>query len=156
MTKRSVTHASFTIERAYDLPPARVFAGFANPEAKRRWLIGGEGWQVEAYEPAFAVNAFERSRFRFKGGPLIANDTVYLEILPEQRLVFAYTMALEGATMSSSLVTVQFEPAGKGTRLVFTEQGAYVDGFDDVTGRENGTRELLEALAKELGSHAPA
>lgn len=156
MTKRSVTHASFTIERTYDMPPARVFSGFANPEAKRRWLIGGEGWQVEAYEPAFAARAFERSCFRFQGGPLIANDTVYLEILPEQRLVFAYTMTIDGATMSSSLVTVQFEQAGKGTRLVFTEQGAYVDGFDDVAGREQGTRELLEALEKELKSHAPA
>ena len=156
MTKRSVTHASFTIERTYDLPPARVFSGFSNPDAKRRWLIGGEGWQVEAYEPAFAVNTFERSRFRFQGGPPITNDTVYLEILPGQRLVFAYTMTLDGATMSSSLVTVQFEEAGKGTRLVFTEQGAYVDGFDDVAGREQGTRELLEALAKELGNHGAA
>jgi len=46
------------------------------------------------------------------------------------------------------------EPAGSGTRLVFTEQGAYLDGYDDVAGREHGTRELLESLDKELKRQA--
>ena len=38
MTERSVTHATFTVERTYDASPARVFNAFADPAIKRRWL----------------------------------------------------------------------------------------------------------------------
>jgi len=37
-----------------------------------------------------------------------------------------------------------------GTRLVYTEQGAFLDGFDDAGGREHGTRALLDNLDKAL------
>ena len=36
MTERSVTHATFVIERTYPTSPARVFAAFASREAKMR------------------------------------------------------------------------------------------------------------------------
>jgi len=31
MTTRSVTHATFTLERTYAAPPARIFAAFSDP-----------------------------------------------------------------------------------------------------------------------------
>ncbi len=40
MTERSVTHATFVVERLYDASPARVFAAWADPAAKRRWFTG--------------------------------------------------------------------------------------------------------------------
>jgi uncharacterized protein YndB with AHSA1/START domain len=64
MTKRSVVHATFVIERTYDATPARVFKAFADPVAKRRWFVEGEGWEVDAFELDFRVGGFERSRFR--------------------------------------------------------------------------------------------
>jgi hypothetical protein len=44
----------------------------------------------------------------------------------------------------------EFRPDATGTRLVFTEQGAYLDGHDTPEQREHGTRELLNALVPEL------
>ena len=44
-------------------------------------------------------------------------------------------------------------PAGPGTRLVYTEQGAFLDGADQPAGREAGCRELFEKLAAELREH---
>jgi len=38
----------------------------------------------------------------------------------------------------------------KGTRLVFTEQGAFLDGRDQPAGREQGWHGLLDALGAEL------
>jgi len=152
----SVTHASFTIERDYAHPAAKVFASYASSAAKRRWLVEGEGFTVESYEPGFGVGARERSSFRFKGGPLITNDTVYTDVEEAHRIVFTYWMTLDGKPMSTSLVTVLIEPRGNGTHLTFTEQGAYNAGFDDVAGREHGTRELLEALDRDLKNQAAA
>lgn len=37
-----------------------------------------------------------------------------------------------------------------GTRLVVTEQGAFLDGYDDSGKREQGTGGLLDGLAKFL------
>jgi len=147
---KAVTHASFTIERTYAASREKVFAAYADPAAKRRWLIEGEGFEVESYEPGFGAGAFERSSFRFNGGPLIRNETVYMDIAKEQRIVFVYSMSLEGQPMSTSLVTILLHETEGGVRLVLTEQGAYLAGFDDVAGREHGTRELLAALERDL------
>jgi uncharacterized protein YndB with AHSA1/START domain len=78
---RHVTHATFTLERSYPVPPARVFAAWADPAAKARWFTPGE----------------------------------------------------DG-----------------GTRLVLTEQGAYLDGQEQPAWREHGTADQLEALAAQL------
>jgi hypothetical protein len=37
--------------------------------------------------------------------------------------------------------------------VLFTEQGAFLDGVDSLKGREEGTRGLLEMLAKELDAN---
>jgi len=52
--------------------------------------------------------------------------------------------------MSASLTTIELKPRDGGTLLIHTEQGAYLDGSDDGTGREDGTRGLLEILAREV------
>lgn len=156
MTERSITHASFTIERTYDAAPERVFAAFANPAEKRRWFAEGEGWHVDKFEMDFRPGGIETSVFRFGDGPAGRNDTVYLDIVENRRIVSAYTMIIGGNRISASLATIEFEPAGKGTRLTYTEQGAFLDGHDNAAQREAGCRELFEALAAELARQIAA
>lgn len=152
MTERSVTHATFTLERSYDAPPAKVFKAFADPAAKRRWFVEGEGWEVEEFTGEFKVGGFERSRFRFRGGAPVRNDTTYHDIVPNERIIFAYSMTIGDNRISSSLATLQFKPSGTGTQLVFTEQGAFLDGLDSAAPREGGWKELLDALGRALKS----
>ena len=52
--------------------------------------------------------------------------------------------------MSISLTTVEFKPEGTGTRLIFTEQGVFLDGTDWAAGREQGTQGLLDKLGAAL------
>lgn len=146
----SVVHSTFSVERTYPSPPARVFAAFSNQETKRRWFAEGEGWEVDEFTLDFRVGGREISRFRFKGGAPMGNDTVYLDIVPERRIVLAYTMTVGDKRISVSLATVEIIPSGDGTRLVYTEQGAFFDGTDGTRRRELGCRELLEKLAEEL------
>ena len=96
----------------------------------------------------------EYGRFRRGNGPETRNETVYLDIVPDRRIVMAYTMAFNGKNISASLGTVEFEAAGAGTRLIYTEQGAFFDGADGPSSRKQGWRGLLESLAAMLGRTA--
>ena len=150
----SVVHSSFSIERAYPSPPARVFAAFSNQATKRRWFAEGEGWEIAEFTLDFRVGGRETSRFRFRGGPPMGNDTIFLDIVAERRIVLAYTMTVNETRISVSLATVELNPSGQGTTLTYTEQGAFFDGADKAALREAGCRTLLENLAAELASQA--
>jgi uncharacterized protein YndB with AHSA1/START domain len=160
MTETNVVHSTFTIERTYAASPARVFAAFADPAIKRRWFADGAKTNVNEYSADFRVGGYEKSRFRFEGslpgapppGTKIGNDTVYLDVVPNQRIVFAYTMLVAERPMSVSLATVVLSPTGNGTRLVFTEQAAFFEPADGPKLREGGWRDLLAKLGEEVAA----
>jgi len=149
-TQHSVIHSTFTIERTYPQSCARVFHALSDKEMVRRWRVEGEGCDVREFTFDFRLGGSEVSRFCFQGGPEIRLDAQFQDIIPDRRIVFSYRMAMGPNPFSASLTTVELTPAGEGTRLTYTEQGAFFDGFDSAQGREHGTRALLESLANEL------
>ena len=81
-------------------------------------------------------------------GPKHSYDAIYQDIVPNERIIISYDMHLDGRHISVSLATVELKPSGKGTRLTFTEQGAFLDGYDDAGSREQGSKDLLDALGE--------
>jgi len=77
-------------------------------------------------------------------------DATYHDVVPDERIVYAYEMHLDDRKISVSLATFELKTAGAGTRLVMTEQGAFLDGYDDADSRERGSRFLLDSLGKSL------
>jgi uncharacterized protein YndB with AHSA1/START domain len=148
MTERSVEHATFAVERTYDASPARTFAAWANPEAKARWF-GGSGEGAE-FELDFRVGGRETTRGGPEGGPVFSFEGRYQDIVPDERIVYSYDMDMDGTRISVSLATVEFKLDAAGTRLIFTEQGAFLDGHDTPAQREQGMGSLLDALGEEL------
>ena len=73
------------------------------------------------------------------------NLTHYLDIVPEERIVYACTMAHDGRIHSASLATVALHSEKDGTRLTYTEQGSYFTGSDGARGRQHGWTHLLNA-----------
>ena len=144
-----MTHGTFVIERNYPVAPERVFAAFSDPAKKHRWFVDDEASGVEDFGMDFRVGGVERKRFSNKYG-VFTNDTVYLDIVPNRRIVFAYTMSMGDRRFSSSQATVELLATEKGTNLIFTDQGAYFEGSDGPKMRQDGWQVLLESLAKEL------
>jgi uncharacterized protein YndB with AHSA1/START domain len=151
MSERSVTHATFVIERSYPAAPARVYRAFADPREKAKWFGGAEDKYVETRrEQDFRVGGKDRHTGKWHNGPESDFQAIYQDIVPDERIVYTYDMHLDGKRISVSLATIEFKPDGRGTRLVLTEQGAYLDGWDNPGQREAGTRLLLDELGKTL------
>jgi uncharacterized protein YndB with AHSA1/START domain len=150
MIKRSTTHGSFTLERVFDATPARVFKAWADPAIKARWFVGIEGWQMLERSIDFQIGGKERLSGRKGSGVVSTFDAVYHDIVPDQRIIYCYDMRLDDRHISVSLATVTLKPEGAGTRLTMTEQGVFLDDYDDGGSRERGTRILLEQLGSAL------
>ena len=87
---------------------------------------------------------------KFVDGSESRFEALYFDVVPEKRLVYTYDMYWQGKKISVSLASIEFVLAGKGTKLVVTEQHAFLDGYEDAGSRERGTRSLLENLAQSL------
>jgi len=156
MTERSVMHDTFVIERTYPASPSRVFAAFSSKEAKNTW---GDTGDIAGSEPAtgpaefdFRVGGHERFGFVYQGVNY-TYDAYHYDIVPDQRLVYSYEMYADGMRFSVSVATIEFGKTDDGTTLTWTEQGAYLDGFDGEDAprlRQEGTSEMLDGLAKYL------
>jgi uncharacterized protein YndB with AHSA1/START domain len=148
---RSVVHATFHLERAYDAPEARVWAAFTEETAKQKWF-GAPSDQMEVLERHMdiTVGGTERLKGRWTGGVVSTFDAVYHDVIPNTRLVYSYVKHLGDKKISASLATVQLTAEGGKTKVSITEQGAFLDGYDDAGAREHGTGLLLDALGASL------
>lgn len=59
-------------------------------------------------------------------------------------------MWINGSHISTSVQTIALEAAGGSPNLTFTEQGVHLDGFDNGSQREEGTKGILEDLGEWL------
>jgi uncharacterized protein YndB with AHSA1/START domain len=156
MTERSIIHDTFVLERTYPASPSRVFAAFASKEAKDAWGDTSDTGEAEhaagQAEFDFRVSGHERFGFVYQGVNY-TYDASYYDIVPDQRLVYSYEMYADGVRFSVSVATIELGKTDDGTTLTWTEQGAYLDGFDGADAprlRQGGTSEMLDGLAKYL------
>lgn len=146
-------HDTFTLIRDFAAAPADVFALWSDPEKKRLWFVDSDApqWQERDYTMDFRVGGGETGRFVLTEGPGAGehrNVTHYLDIEPDARIVYAYTMAMNGRIHSASLTTVTFDLHDGGTRLTYCEQMTLIGESDGAAGRTHGWTHLLDALER--------
>jgi uncharacterized protein YndB with AHSA1/START domain len=147
---RSVVHAMFHLERTYDAPVARVWKALTDEQAKAKWFGPPNRWQRLERHMDVRVGGTERASGRSEGGVVHTFDAIYHDVVPNERLVYSYVMHLDDRKISVSLATMQLKADGDKTTLKVSEQGAFLDGYDDNGSREHGTGFLLDALGASL------
>jgi uncharacterized protein YndB with AHSA1/START domain len=148
---RSVVHATFQLERTYDAPVARVWEALTEETAKQKWFGGAHGrWELLERHMDVRVGGSERLKGRWEGGVVSTFDAAYQDVIPNERLVYSYVMHLNEKKISVSLATMQLKTEGGKTILTVTEQGAFLDAYDDAGSREQGTGFLLDQLGSSL------
>ncbi|CAN5123900.1 SRPBCC family protein [soil metagenome] len=150
MTGHNVTHGMFSLKRTYDAAPERVFRAFSTLEGKSQWFTGV--WTATERSFDFREGGTEIAEGRWPNGMVSRFEAHYSDIIENARIIYAYVMHIDGRKISVSLATVEFAATGTGTRLTITEQGAFLDGFEDGGGREHGTGQLLDQLGAALAA----
>ena len=143
---KPVEHSSFVIERQFDFPVEQVWRAWTDPKAKQAWFNGGADVVEQVREMDFRVGGSDRLVGKWKSGMVSDFTNTYLDIVPNERVIYTYWMRLNDSLISFSLATIEFTAKGKGTLLKLTEQGAFVNGFEDKGGREHGTNALVDKL----------
>jgi uncharacterized protein YndB with AHSA1/START domain len=146
MSDHPAAHATFSLERSYPSGPARVFAAWAEPAAKAQWFAGPDS----EHRLDFRIGGHEVTRGANSDGQVMTFESTYHDIVPSARIVYSSTLSVGEKVATVSLTTVEILPAGGGSRLVLTEQGAYLDGLEDPRWREQGTSDQLDALGADL------
>ena len=144
-------HDRFTIDRTYPHAPAKVFAAFASEEAKGRWFgAPPEQWDLVERTFDFSVGGIETIEANWKSGRNSRMDAVYHDIVPGRRIVYSYRMTIDGVVISVSMTSIELSPEGSGTRLILTEHGIFLDGYEDKGSREHGVGWQMDRLGETL------
>ncbi|MBV9550884.1 MAG: SRPBCC family protein [Alphaproteobacteria bacterium] len=155
MNPRSVAHGSFTVTRTWRHGPEKVFNAFADEQAKAKWFAGPPGWEQHEKKWDFREGGREILSGKHANGTISHFDCLYRDIVaPENgqpgRIIYSYVMMLDGRKISVSQACIEIKPEGYGTKLIVTEYGDFLDGYDDAGSREHGTNWLMDMLGKSL------
>jgi uncharacterized protein YndB with AHSA1/START domain len=134
------------------VPPSRVYAAFADPATKAKWFTGPAGWVEVESRLDFRVGGTEVVRRGPKDGPVHGFVARFHDLVADRRIVYAYDLTFDDTLISVSVASIELEADGDGTRLRFTEQGAFLDGHEQPATREEGTHFLLDALGSFLAT----
>ncbi|MBN9532151.1 MAG: SRPBCC domain-containing protein [Alphaproteobacteria bacterium] len=147
-------HATIVVERDYPVPPARVFAAFAEPDAYRQWHLPNGEWVTNRFAYDFRIGGELLAGFGKPGESRYVNKGRFEDIVPNERIVSAGTMHDGDTRLSSTLCTIELRAEKGGTRLKLTDQSVFYD-WETPGDRRGGWTEITEKLAHFL-QHQPA
>jgi uncharacterized protein YndB with AHSA1/START domain len=122
-----------------------LFQAWADPEVKVAWFAS----DPSDYQMEFRPGGIERNRVTNEGKE-ITWESLYREILPDERIVYTSVLSEDATVATVSLTTVEFANEGDSTRLVLVEAVAYLDGREQPAWREKGTADWLDALGRHV------
>lgn len=150
MSKRSAEASTFTVERTFAASAARVFGAWSNAEKKRKWSSCHTDWALPEHRLDFRVDGVEDTLMRAPDGTVITVKTRYLDIVPDERIVYSYVMSANDARVNVSLVTVTFASSGEKTKMTYSEHIVFLDGHGDVEERREGTEKGVARIEEVL------
>ncbi|MGA9659554.1 MAG: SRPBCC domain-containing protein [Asticcacaulis sp.] len=154
---RAAKPETFMVERSYEHPVSRIFWAFTHLDAKQGWFGGSPEWEVDHHTLDFTVGGWEKWRGRPNADAgWMTNDALYLDILPDERIIHQYHMTLNEKLFTVSQQVLEFSARGAGSHLKLVEQILFIDGVDHLEDRIGGTKAMLESLNTYLSTQAEA
>ena len=136
---------SLTLARRLKAPPDKVFAAWTDPEKIVQWFGPAHtiGDSVQANMDVRVGGSF-RVRFKTEDGEQHEVGGKYIEVLPNERLVFSW--AWHTTPERQSQVTVILKPEGDMTFLTLTHEKFFDEAARD--GHKRGWTGTLDKLER--------
>ena len=117
MTTPSASDRELVLTRLIDAPPEKLFRCWTEPELMKQWFAPAP-WGLSEAETDVRPGGSSRVVMRSPDGQEFPSQGVYLEVVPNQKLVFtdAYTSAWVPSEKPFMTVTLTFQREGSGTR----------------------------------------
>jgi len=146
----TLAHATLVMERTYEASPARVYAAWADVEARKRWSAPADNIRIVYEEADFREGGRDVSRCIEPGNADYVATVTYLDIRKDQRIVFVEDVAHGGTRVSSALISMELTPRASATRLALTLQITSFDSAGMEAGYQFGWSAALDNLGKEF------
>ena len=146
----TIAHATIVMERTYAASPARVFAAWADVEARKRWSAPADNIRIDYEAADFREGGKDISRCIEPGNADYVATVSYLDIRKDQRIVFTEDVVHGDKRVSAALISVELTPRGAETHLALTMQIASFDDAGMEQGYQFGWSAALDNLAKEF------
>lgn len=132
---------SCKVPRVIPASPERVFRAWTDPIRAKRWLANGGDLVLQPQEGGlfFLDMVYGDHTYPHYGR--------YLQV--ESNRLLEFTWVSQGTLGKESIVRVDFEPEGAGTKVTLTHRGLPDEKLKN--DHEGGWIELLEWLASRLG-----
>ncbi|AMN40046.1 SRPBCC family protein [Rhodoplanes sp. Z2-YC6860] len=116
-TKTTTRGRELVLERIIDAPREKVFKAWTDPEMMKQWFVP-KPWTTSHIETDVRPGGSSVVVMRSPEGQEFPNRGVYLEVVPNERLVFtdAYTQAWEPSDKPFMTVVLTFEDLGGRTK----------------------------------------
>jgi uncharacterized protein YndB with AHSA1/START domain len=139
------------VTRLFDASPQSVFKAWSQPDLFRRWWVPkGAPMTLVSCDMDVRTGGKYRLEFGTGGADTMAFYGKYLEVVPDQRIVWTNDEGEEGA-----VTTVTFEAQGGKTLLTFHEIYPSKEALDEaMTGSAAGLPQQLDQLEELLASIA--
>lgn len=145
-----VEHTTFVIERELPGSPRHAFRFWSDPLLKERWSGCHTDWTVLEQKFDFRAGGSEVKRWRTPEGHELIFQAHYHDVVPGERIIYAYEMSFEGERLSVSLVTIELTPSAARTQMKFTEQAVFFGGAGTREQRISGTAEGFDRLVSAI------
>lgn len=149
-TKTSADDRTLTITRVFEATPDKLYRAWTEPELMNQWFCP-RPWKATVVENDVRPGGANLIIMRGPEGQEFPNRGVYLEVVPNRRLVFtdAFTQAWQPSEKAFMVGEVEFEDIGNG-QTRYTARARHWS-MDDVKAHEQmGFHEGWSKAADQL------
>lgn len=137
------------LSRVFDAPPGLVWKAWTEPKHLMQWFVP-KPWSLVECDVDLRAGGVFRTVMRSPEGETFPNPGVFLEVVPQKKLVFtdAYVNAWTPSAKPFMTAIVTFEPQGGKTK--YTAKAMHWTAEDRVAHEKMGFHEGWGAAADQL------
>lgn len=150
MSQIGTLHGTIVAERVLKVPVARAYAAFADAKERSSWAAPSDTAVFIYDETDFRVGGRDVARCGAKADPRIRVESLYVDIIPEARIITMETINEQTRPLATNLTTIEFLSEGDATRMKVTVQIISFVGEGMISNTKFGHEGSLANMAAHL------